>query len=184
MDETRIQAAPIETERLRLRKLCTTDAGDIFDYASDPEVTRYVFFNTHAMPEQTIAYIASFGRPSKTAWAMVHRAEDRVIGIVFLHSIKDDCATAELAYNVARDLWGKGFATEAARAILSHCFTCTDLQTIEGACMIDHAASARVLEKAGLQFREIREKSRSKNGVAYDLRHYAIGRQEWLASNG
>ena len=180
LSERRIPCTMIETERLTLRDLTPDDAADIFEYTSDPEVTRYVFFNTHETLENTIDYIDSFSRPDRAAWAMHHRDMDRVIGIVFLHSIDESAASGELAYNVARDQWGSGYATEAARAVVSHCFSGTGLETVEGACMVAHPASARVLEKAGLQFREIREKSRSKNGVAYDLKHYSVCRAEWL----
>lgn len=154
---------------------------DIYAYTSDPEVTRYVFFDTHDSPEDTAAYIASFGRPNKTGWAMQHRDSGRVIGIVFLHSIDERVRAAEIAYSVSPDRWRQGYATEATSAVLDHCFANTSLETIEGACMIDHHASARVLEKAGLTFLGVREKSRSKNGVAHDLRHFAIDRQSWLS---
>ena len=106
-----------------------------------------------------------------------------MIGIVFLHSINPHKQTAEMAYNVSHKHWGLEYATEASKRVLAHCFENTNLQLIEGTCMTDHHASARVLEKAGLTFREIKVKSRRKNGVAYDLKYFTITKDRWMRSS-
>jgi RimJ/RimL family protein N-acetyltransferase len=85
-----------------------------------------------------------------------------------------------LAYNVSHEYWGQGYATEAAKRVLAHCFENTDLRLIEGTCMTDHHASVCILEKAGLTFREIKVQTRRKNGIAYDLKYLTITRGRWM----
>ena len=138
MDEQRIHPETIETGRFVLRELSLEDAAEIYSYTSDPEVTRYVFFDAHKDVNQTVAYIASFNHPNKVGWSMVQRHTKRVVGIVFLHSIDEVVDSAELAYNVTRDLWGRGYATEASRDVIDHYFSETTLSRIDGVCMIEH----------------------------------------------
>jgi ribosomal-protein-alanine N-acetyltransferase len=176
----RLHPTTLESDRLTLRELSSSDAEDIFSYASNPEVTRYVFWNPHVNIEDTRRYILAFAKPRTVAWAMQHNDTDRVIGIVFLHSVNPHKRTAEIAYNVSHKVWGEGYATEAAQRVLEHCFTETNLDTIEGTCMTDHDASARVLEKAGLTFQTIKAKTRRKNGVAYDLKYFTLTRSRCL----
>jgi ribosomal-protein-alanine N-acetyltransferase len=175
-----IHPATLETDRLTLRELSQSDASNIFDYTSNPEVTKFTFWNAHKSIEETVRYIVAFDKPRTVAWAMHHREEDKVIGIVFLHTINPHKQTAEMAYNVSHRYWGQGYATEASKRVLAHCFTNTNLTLIEGTCTTDHHASARVLEKAGLTFHEVKVKTRRKNGVAYDLKYFTITRFRWM----
>ena len=182
MSDRDILPVTLETERLRLRRLQSSDAEDIFEYASNPEATRYVFWNTHTDLEQTRRYIDSFDRPRSVAWALEQKSSGRVIGICFLHSIDPHRRKAELAFNISHHQRNKGYATEAARRVVQHCFDETPLVLVEGTCMLDNAPSARVLEKTGLVFRHIQPRSRRKNGVLYDLRYYSISREDYLRS--
>ena len=76
----------LQTERLILRPLRRKDAADIFSYASDPEVTRYVLWDPHRSVSETRSYIryilALYRRGLPSSWGVVHRETGRVIGTI------------------------------------------------------------------------------------------------------
>ena len=182
MDVTgqRIHPTTIKTERLALRAFSPSDASDIFDYSSNSNVTKDVFMYTHKSVEDTLRYVFAFNSPRTVSWAMQQREEEKVKRIVFLHSINSHKQTTELAYNVSHKYWGEGYATEAAKRVLSHCLKEIDMRLIEGTCLTDYHSSVRLLEKAGMTFQATKVKARQKNGLAYDLKYFTITRSRWL----
>jgi RimJ/RimL family protein N-acetyltransferase len=82
--------------------------------------------------------------------AIILKAEDRYIGRAGLHS-------AGIAFYIARPYWGRGFATEAARAVVDHAFRELKLPRITASVETGNAASVRVLEKLG--FRHVRHEA-------------------------
>lgn len=141
----------LETERLVLRKPRLDDADAVFSrYAGDVEVSRYLAWHLHRSPDVT----RSFLEFSDSEW------ERWPAGPYLVESKADGCLLggtglsfetryrASTGYVFARDAWGKGYATEAVRAIvqISHALGLARLYAI---CHVDHARSARVLERTG-----------------------------------
>lgn len=142
----------LKTERLRLRKVKLSDADAIFrQYAQDAEVTKYVSWRAHADAEETREYV----RMCLLAWNIgkafhwvIERAEDKqVMGMVIA---RVDEEKWELGYVLARKHWGKGYMTEAIRGLIAWALKQTDIYRIWAVCDVDNAASARVMEKAGM----------------------------------
>jgi [ribosomal protein S5]-alanine N-acetyltransferase len=141
----------LETQRLILRRPEMSDAQAIFTrYAADPEVTRYVAFPRH----QTLADTEAFVTFSKASWAehpagaylIFSRADGKLLGGTGLKFESHDCAST--GYILARDSWGKGYATEAVGAMVTLA-TSLSLQRLYALCHAAHRASAHVLEKSG-----------------------------------
>lgn len=141
----------ITTGRLLLRRPRATDAAAIFArYAADPEVTRFLDWPTHRAIADTRAFLeycdAEWAQWPAGPYVITSRHTGRLLGGTGLSFASP--TEAETGYVLARDAWGRGFATEALAAVV-------DLAPILGVrqlwaqCHPDHRASWRVLEKAG-----------------------------------
>jgi ribosomal-protein-alanine N-acetyltransferase len=143
----------LKTERLRLRKAKLADAQAIFSqYAQDPEVTRYVSWRAHRDLDETRAYM----RMCLLAWDagkafhwVIESAEDKqVMGMVVARVVGEKW---ELGYVLARKHWGRGYMTEALQGLIAWAMKQRDIYRVWAVCDVDNAASARVMEKAGMQ---------------------------------
>lgn len=143
----------LKTERLKLRKVKLSDAEAIFrQYAQDPEVTRYVSWRAHHSLDETREYV----RMCLLAWDVgkayhwaIERLEDKqVIGMVIARIVGEKW---ELGFVLARAYWGKGYMTEAVRGLVAWALKQKEIYRVWAVCDTDNVASARVMEKAGMQ---------------------------------
>lgn len=144
----------ITTERLLLRWRVESDAEEIFArYAQDPEVTRYLTWQPHASVAETIEFqhskAADRAAGTSFGWLIRSRATHVVLGMIGLRIEKH---IAHVGYCLARDAWGQGYATDAARAVVAVAQRNESLWRIQATCDVENAVSGRVLEKAGLKF--------------------------------
>jgi ribosomal-protein-alanine N-acetyltransferase len=120
-------------------------------YARDPDVARYVTWTPHTEIRETHeflrTFIASGDRGQDYPWMIVLR-DGPLIGAMHLRL---QVPRAEIGFNLARAYWGRGYATEAVRAVKAFAFLLPRVQRMQAVCHVDNAASARVLEKAGMQ---------------------------------
>jgi RimJ/RimL family protein N-acetyltransferase len=142
----------VETARLRLRRPCEADAQTIFTrYASDPEVTRLVGWPRHATVEATRAFLRfdadAWARSAAASYLIESRDTGTLLGSTgFLFETPYRAMTG---YVLARDAWGRGYATEALHAIVAAA-PALGVRRLFAYCHHQHLASARVLEKCGL----------------------------------
>jgi len=183
IDEILKDLPTLETERLILRKMAPSDAEAVFAYASDPEVTRYVIWETHRSIEDSRAFLElesskreSGGEPE---WGIVYKGDHRFIGTCGIVSWDPDHARAELGYVLSRDYWGRGLMAEAVRAVISFGFQRMNLNRIEARCTAENAASARVMEKAGMTHEGTMRQREVIKGAYRDMELYAILRGEF-----
>jgi ribosomal-protein-alanine N-acetyltransferase len=143
--------ATLGTERLLLRPVTLADAPAIFRYAADPLVTHHLVFATHRTMVEAVAFtqrcMHCWEDGSANPWAIVRRDGGDVIGTIELRLRPP---RAEFGYALARAWWGRGYATEAARAVVAWAIEQPAIHRVWTTCAVDNAASARVLEKAGL----------------------------------
>jgi RimJ/RimL family protein N-acetyltransferase len=143
----------IETARLVLRRPRAGDAAAIFAaYASDPEVTRWLGWPRHRAVADTKGFIAFSDSQWAAGPAGPYVIEPRgggpvVGGTGFMFETP---YRAQTGYVLARDAWGQGFATEALRALTDRA-PALGIIRLHAVCHVDHAASARVLEKCGFE---------------------------------
>jgi len=167
----------LETTRLVLRALVPGDADDIFAYAADPAVAQYTLWSAHTTLEDSRQFIAWISGGSLACWAIVQPITGQVIGTSFLHSHHARHRRAEIAFNLAKHSWGRGYATEAAQAVIRAGFTHYGLNRIEGTCMLGNVASARVMEKVGMRCEGILRQNVLAKGAFHDMKLYAILRE-------
>jgi RimJ/RimL family protein N-acetyltransferase len=143
------------TDRLRLRAFRPGDWPAVHDYAADVEVVRFMDWGPNTI-EQTRYHVnrsvaMAEVSPRLTFPYVVERLADRrVIGATELSMTSLDHRRAEMGYVLAREAWGRGFATEAAGALLDYAFDKLGLHRVAATCDPDNAGSARVLEKIGM----------------------------------
>jgi RimJ/RimL family protein N-acetyltransferase len=146
----------LETERLRLRPFTHGDVDNLVELDADPEVMRYIT-GGRATPREEIVReeLPAFMRPSDGYgfWAAVEKATGEFIGWFHLRPRDDGAADEpELGYRLRRSAWGKGYATEGSRALIERAFAELGARRVCAETVAVHAASRRVMEKAGLRY--------------------------------
>ncbi len=142
----------LRTERLLLRLPRLDDAEAIFHaYAADAEVTRFLAWRRSQKVAETAQYVRdcidAWRAGSRFPWIITRAADGRVIGAIELRPVAH---AAEVGYVLARAEWGKGYATEALKAVLDAALAMPGVHRVWAACAVDNLASARVMEKAGM----------------------------------
>ena len=145
--------ATIETARLRLRPPVMGDAEAIFaTYARDPEATRYVSFPTHQSSAEARAYLCrcavGWAGDGPFTWVILLRENGRLAGAI---DIRPQDRRVELGYILGREYWGHGYMTEVVRALSEWVLAQPEVHRVWAVCDVDNHASARVLEKAGME---------------------------------
>ena len=143
----------METERLVLRAPRLNDAQSIFDrYASDAEVARYLAWPRHLSVGETRAFV-KFSADQWSRWNVgpmlaISREDGTLLGGSGL--LLETANHASTGYVLARDAWGKGYATECLRAMVDLAAK-AGLHRVTAECHAAHTASRRVLDKCGFQ---------------------------------
>ncbi len=168
----------IRTERLLLRPVCADDAGAIYAYAGDPENTRYMVFLPYASLEETAAHI----REAEAEWAGTNPAflefvilwNGAIAGGLSVY-YTSEAGVAELGWVVNKAFWGRGFALEAAKALISHGRQAWGWTRVIAQCDSENTASRRVMEKLGMQCvsrtggRKNRSSDEERTELTYEL---------------
>jgi ribosomal-protein-alanine N-acetyltransferase len=153
----RAVAFPIETPRLVIRSFELADAEALHERVfGDEETMRFIPRGASPSVERTRGAIQRFIRHERQhgfgLWAVELRATGEFIGDCGLVYVEGTGPEVEVAYHLAREWWGRGLATEAARACLDYGFRELGLPEIIAICYPEHAASRRVMEKAGMRY--------------------------------
>ena len=150
----------LETERLVLRWLTADDVDNLFELDSDPAVMRFLNGGT-ATPRDVIQHeiLPRFLRSNTRSdgfgvWAAIQKSTADFLGWFSFQPADADGASAgdaTLGYRLRQAAWGKGYATEGARALIRKGFTELGVQRVVATTYQDNHASRRVMEKAGMR---------------------------------
>lgn len=126
----------------------------MFALNGDPDVMRYVPDGPFASVEAARAFLVTYQDVYRTdgfaRWAAIETATGTWLGWCGLRRQKD--GDVDVGYRYLKSAWGRGFATEAARACVAYGFETLGLERIVARAEPDNRASLRVLEKIGLHF--------------------------------
>jgi len=142
-----------ETPRLLLRLPAMADAESIFQkYAQDSEVTRYLTWRPHQSIDTTRAFlqrcIQCWEDGTAFPWVITNKVGNALFGMI---ELRIDSFRADFGYAVARQYWGNGYATEAVKLIVKWALEQESIYRVWAICDVENLASARVMEKAGMQ---------------------------------
>ena len=172
----------LETDRLILRPVLKRDAKDIFAYASDPEVARYVLWEPHRTVADTRSYIrymrALYRRGFPASWAVTLRETGRVIGTVGFMWYSEASCSAEVGYSFSRAFWNRGIATEALSAVIRSVFASLPVNRLEAQHDLRNPASGRVMEKCGMRKEGILRQRMKNKGEFIDTVLWSILRSD------
>lgn len=148
----------LETERLILRRLTMDDLDDLVALDSDPDVMRFLTGGKPTPREvierewlpRVLGYYERF--EGKGVWAAIERSAADVLGWVSNRPVEDRRDEVELGYRFRREAWGKGYATEAARALIRKSFAELGVQRVVANTMTVNLASRHVMEKVGMRY--------------------------------
>lgn len=176
----------LETDRLILREFVADDWSVVLAYQSDPRYLRYYEWKGRTEAEvrafvgRFVGYQEAVPR-TKFQLAIETRAQSKLIGNCGVRLPEAGARVADLGYELDPEQWGRGYATEAARAILAFGFTELGLHRVWASCIADNAASAHVLEKLGLCRESYLREGAYYKGRWWDKYRYAILEDEWRA---
>jgi RimJ/RimL family protein N-acetyltransferase len=139
----------IETPRLHLRAIAASDWPALFAYMSDPRVTTYLPEGVLDEEASRAFALEQSGKDGKSV-AVIEKASGQMIGHMPFHPwfVQE---TWEIGWAFGRAHQGKGYATEAAQALLAHAFGALKAHRVIATCQPDNPASWRVAEKLGLR---------------------------------
>lgn len=178
--------AILETERLVLRPFAVSDAAAMYrNWASDPEVTKFLTWPVHESPEATAelltGWVAQYKNPDYYTWAIVLKEQgDEPIGSIGTNRYDEQIGKAEMGYCMGKDWWHRGLMAEALQAVIDYLFEQVGFNRIQAIHDVNNPNSGAVMRKCGMVYEgTLRQSSRSNQGIV-DTCVYAILARDYL----
>jgi ribosomal-protein-alanine N-acetyltransferase len=178
-----IRIPTLTTERLTLRRILPTDLDDVFAYASNPAVPKYLLWYPHPNKDYTARYLREVDRRYKKAqyydWAITLTDSGKMIGTCGFTSFDLPNNSAEVGYVLSAPYWGQSIAPEALRAVITFGFEALELNRIEAHFIPDNHSSRRVLEKCMMRPEGVRREAMYVKGGYVDIETYAMTARDY-----
>jgi ribosomal-protein-alanine N-acetyltransferase len=169
--------------RVLLREPREDDVAPLFEFASDPDVIRFLAFDAPGSPDDTLHFIAKCrehrGQDREYVFVIADVADDRAIGIIGLRHIDQQLRTAQIGTWLGRDYWGTGANTEAKELLLDFSFGLLALHRIEARISVNNHRSRRAFERLGGTCEGRLRESFFKDGIYQDQDLFVVLEQEW-----
>lgn len=171
----------LETPRLILASYQDADVDDVFNYANDEEVARYVAWPAHTTLDDSRAFLTWIKTTTSHeagklfyVFSIRQKATGRVIGSIdFKNAVHPYCG--QIDYAMGRAHWGKGLMTEAAEAVKAWALRdFPELLRLQSFCHPKNVGSRRVMEKIGMKYEGLHAKAILMKGQPMDIVRYAL----------
>ena len=179
----KIGTGRLETSRLILRRFTVADAEAMYrNWASDPEVTRFLTWPCHPSVEATAALLEAWAKQyedgGRFSWAIQRKGANEVIGSIAAVKLDEEVNSAEIGYCLSRAFWGQGLMPEALRAVLDYLFNEAGFNRLSARHDVRNPNSGRVMQKAGMKYEgTLRQAGKNNQGIC-DLACYAALRED------
>ncbi len=174
---------PIKTERLLLRPFSTSDARDLFDIYSDPQVMRFwssAPWDSIERAHETLERdIRGFENGEHLCLALERHQDTRMIGQCTLFKISEGCRRAEIGYCLASGVWGNGYMHEALGALIAYGFEHLELNRIEADIDPLNEASVKSVERLGFVREGLLRERWIVDGEVSDSAIYGLLQEDW-----
>ena len=173
----------LETERLVLRRLTLADAEAVYrNWASDPEVTRFLTWPTHTDVEGTRKVIKSwlplYEKKDYYHWTITLK-ENGDVPIGTIHGLaNDDLESVQIGYCLGKSWWHQGIMSEAAQAVIDFFFDRVHANSICSYHDPNNPHSGMVMKHCGMKYEGTRRAADRNNTGICDASWYSILRTE------
>ena len=166
-----INIPTLNTLRLRLRKITLADYLDVHEYSVVPEVSEYLMWRPHTCIAETRNLLKNIERRYKSGefydWGI--EFQGHMVGTVGFTSLSVANNTGELGYVLSRRYWGRGIATEAARAVIAFGFEQLRLNRIECRYIKENKSSYRLTQRCHLKYEGCLRDAMIIKGIRRDI---------------
>lgn len=169
----------LESSRLILRPFSINDINDVFLYASDNIVTKYLTWSSHIDVSQTEKVVREFFIGKIGIFAIELKSEHKCIGCIDLRLCVEH-NKASFGYVLNREYWNTNYMSESLNLILELSFLKLRLNRVESTHYVGNEGSGRVMQKCGMKYEGIGLQEVKLRGIFYDVVHYAILREDWI----
>ncbi|MBR2336096.1 MAG: GNAT family N-acetyltransferase [Clostridia bacterium] len=174
----------LTTDRFILRKLSLDDTDDMYEYAKDAGVTRFLTWSPHKDKAFTLEYLTYLQTRYKAGefydWAIVCKDSGKMIGTCGFTRLDLKNDFAEIGYVINPEYHGQGIATEVVGRVIKYGFENLMLNRIECRFIEGNDASRRVMEKNGMKFEGIMRGAMLIKGDYKDIGVCAITRKDFF----
>ena len=174
----------IETSRLILRRAVREDAEPMFrNWASDPEVTKFLTWPTHdsvTVSEMVIgSWLQAYEKENDYQWMIFLKELGEPIGSISVVRQNDRIEEAEIGYCIGSRWWHRGIVPEALTAVIKYLFEEVGMNRVAARHDPNNPNSGRVMRKCGMKYEGTTHASDRNNQGICDADHYAILRRDW-----
>jgi [ribosomal protein S5]-alanine N-acetyltransferase len=175
----------LTTERLRLRPLTHGDVEQIKAIYSDPAVLAFLSQPPTDTQEKALGRIdwfnSLFTNHECVTWGITLHGDDQLIGVCGTYAWDRDDRHVDIGYSLQPAYWGRGYATEASRAVIRWCFDNLNVHRIQADCTDGNMGSERVLLKCGFTVEGITRESCWEHGRFVNIKTFGLLRREFEA---
>lgn len=178
----------IETPRLILRRAIPEDAEPMLrNWASDPEVTKFLTWPPHANIDVTRAvlagWLAEYEKDDFYQWMIVLKELGEPIGSISVVRQNASIGEAEIGYCIGKPWWHRGLMTESLTAVMEYLFTEIGMNRVAARHDPNNPHSGAVMRKCGMRYEGTTHCSDRNNQGICDAAHYAILRSDWSCAD-
>lgn len=181
--EKKFNLPRIETKRFILRKFTNNDIDDLYEYASDNEVTQFLSWDTYKNIDMAVDYIENvllkYSKNEIAPWGIEWKENSKLIGSIDFVQYDRKNFSAEIGYVLNRKYWNKGIMTEALKEIVKFGFDEMNLTRIETKLDSRNVASEKVMQKNGLKYEGTLRKKEFLKNKFIDVKYYSILKDEY-----
>lgn len=164
----------LQTERLILTPWQRKFAKGMYEnWATDPEVNKYLFWDLHKNVQETEQIILSWISDPCYRWCILDKTNEEPIGSIDVVKFMPKDFKCEIGYCLTRKYWNKGIMTEALKKVIDFLFS-EGFNKIELRHAVENVGSGRVMQKAGMTFLCTSPKDCCVRGKFYDTNNYYI----------
>jgi [ribosomal protein S5]-alanine N-acetyltransferase len=162
-------------ELIELRPIVQADLKHWFEYLSMPVVYQHTSWNLSSVRDLA-NYVLAETSPTPESLlrlAIADRASGKLVGTVGFHSVSPQDRRAEIAYDLAPQMWGKGLATSLVTLLVAWAHEHVGITRVQATVLESNRRSSAVLERCGFAFEGVLRSYRQVRGAPGDFRMYS-----------
>jgi aspartyl-tRNA(Asn)/glutamyl-tRNA(Gln) amidotransferase subunit C len=169
----------LATKHLTLRRFELEDAENMFyNWANDPQVTRYLTWPTHEEIDTTrkvvTSWVESYEKNDYYMWAIELNDIEQPIGNISAVKVDDNTESVEIGYCLGKAFWHKGYATEALTEVIRFFLEEVGAGRVAARHDVENPVSGKVMAAAGMEYEgTLRRSTRNNQGIC-DMAYYSV----------